>query len=349
MLKRFVYRLCKSLGLFAVARRITRHELRILAYHGSALDDDADFRPQLFMDATLFKARLEYLRCQGFPVLNLDDAVQLLRRNSLPPCATVVTIDDGFFSTWKLAVPMLVQLGLPATIYLTSYYSVHETPVFRLVVQYMFWKTRVASLLLSDIGVPNGHPVTIDGPSTAEETAWTVIEYGETALAEDERVELCKNLGVILDVDYEDIVRKRLFSLMTVNEVRAASEQGIEIQLHTHRHRLPIDPNLLRREIDDNRRVVEPIVGRAVKHFCYPSGIHDPSHLGPLRELGVTSATTCEVGLNPPATDPLLLNRFLDGNTISWLEFEAEMSGFAELLRRRRYWLRSRLRIVGAA
>ena len=45
------------------------------------------------------------------------------------------------------------------------------------------------------------------------------------------------------------------------------------------------------------------------------------------------TATTCEPGLNSPSTPRLSLHRFLDGEDITQIEFEAEVSGFTELLR----------------
>jgi hypothetical protein len=50
----------------------------------------------------------------------------------------------------------------------------------------------------------------------------------------------------------------------------------------------------------------------------------------------VISATTCDTGLNHSDAPPLTLDRFLDGNNISWIEFKAEMSGFSDLLRKAR-------------
>ena len=51
-------------------------------------------------------------------------------------------------------------------------------------------------------------------------------------------------------------------------------------------------------------------------------------------ELGIRSATTCNPGLNPKGSDPYLLRRFLDGECVHDIEFEAEMSGFVDLARR---------------
>jgi len=50
--------------------------------------------------------------------------------------------------------------------------------------------------------------------------------------------------------------------------------------------------------------------------------------------LGIKSAVTCTSGVNDENTHPYKLKRFLDGENISQIEFEAEMCGFLEICRR---------------
>jgi peptidoglycan/xylan/chitin deacetylase (PgdA/CDA1 family) len=40
----------------------------------------------------------------------------------LPGCATVVTIDDGWYGTYKFMGPILKEHGFQATLYIASYY-----------------------------------------------------------------------------------------------------------------------------------------------------------------------------------------------------------------------------------
>jgi len=47
----------------------------------------------------------------------------------------------------------------------------------------------------------------------------------------------------------------------------------------------------------------------------------------------VESATTCDPGMNRRGDSPFTLRRFLEAARTSQLEFEAELSGFSELLR----------------
>jgi peptidoglycan/xylan/chitin deacetylase (PgdA/CDA1 family) len=336
MIKSLLYHACKWTGCFYLARQLSRRGLRILAYHGFALRDESDFRPQLFMDTALFRKRMEYLVRRGYPVLTLDDAVARLRKGALPACATVITFDDGFWSIWKMAVPVLKELKLPGTIYVTTYYCVKANPVFRLVVQYMFWRTTARELDLVGLGLPQAGRLTLDDARSAHEVAMQIVRFAEKQLSEEQRIRLCEELGRRLAVDYAGIVSSRFLTLMTKEEIRQASQAGVDIQLHTHRHALPADAAAIDGEIENNREVLEPLVGRKLVHFCYPSGIHDESHLRPLANAGLISGTTCNTGLNYSDTPLLTLHRFLDGNNVSWIEFEAEMSGFSELLRKAR-------------
>ena len=72
------------------------------------------------------------------------------------------------------------------------------------------------------------------------------------------------------------------------------------------------------------------------RHYCYPSGDYDHNAHAALQEIGDRSATTCLPGLIDTATgrDVSYLPRFLDGERIHALEFEAEMSGFSDFLKR---------------
>ena len=333
MIKNAIYSGAKWTGAFRAARAANKRGVRILAYHGFALADEDQFNTGLFMRAELFRRRMEYLIRHGYRVLSLSDAVACLKKNDVPEGATVLTFDDGFYSIWKLAMPILQELKLPATIYVTSYYSVKGTPIFGLAVQYMFWKTTRTALNLTELEMEDKGTVQLLDMSSTAELMWKIIRHGESRLNEDQRVQLCHRLGSSLGVDYAQIAEQRLFSVMTPDEIQEAAKSGVDIELHTHRHCLPVEPALIRKEIEQNREILEPLAGRNTTHFCYPSGLHRKEHQPVLAQLGVESATTCDNGLNYSDTPMLALSRFLDGNNVSQIEFEAEMSGLAGMIR----------------
>jgi len=343
-LKRAAYRVSKCLGLFALARLCTRRGLRILCYHSMVLADEDRFRPVTFMRPDTFRRRMELLARRGYPVLTLDDALARLDRGALPDGAAVVTFDEGAYSSYRLAVPILARLNIPVTFYISTYNCVKQTPVFRMVVQYMFWKTGRAAADLAGLA-PNLPPsVSLADEAAARRATWQIIRHGEEECSDEDRGRLAGDLGRRLGVDYASIVEARSFNLIGPCEIRRLADAGVDIQLHTHRHRFPADEALSTREILDNKAVLTPLVRNPLRHFCYPSGVWSEAQLPWLSRLGIASAATADVGLNYADTPRLLLRRFVDGQNIAPIEFEAEMCGFAEILRRLRAVLRGRRR-----
>lgn len=334
--KRLLYRVSKSVGLFAVARRVTAGQLRILCYHGLAIGDEHLYSPGLFMRPETVRSRFETLVRSGYPIIPLGEACEGLRAGTLPPCPVVITYDDGFYGNYVHGVPLHREFPLPATLYATTYYVVKGTPIFRHAVKYMFWKTGRDEMSLDGLPGVEGKTLRLAERERVEAVQWELIRYGETQLDEPGRVALARELGGRLGVDYDDLARSRRLSLMTPGELLALSESGIDIQLHTHRHQFPPVEEQARREIEDNRAVLESMLGRACNHLCYPSGVFTTEQWPWLEACGIASATTCEAGLNDSNTPHYGLRRFLDAETIAGIEFEAEISGFAELLRRAR-------------
>jgi peptidoglycan/xylan/chitin deacetylase (PgdA/CDA1 family) len=330
------YRVSKGLGLFALARRLTRRRLRILCYHGLSIDDEHLYSPGLFMRPETVRSRFEALVRGNHPVLPLDRAWEALRDGTLPDSAVVITYDDGFYGNFLRGASLHEEFRLPATIYVTTYYVVKQVPIFRHAVQYMFWKTDRAEVDLGGIPGVDCGTLPLANRGRADEVKWGLIRHAELHLNEPQRVDLARVLGTRLGIDYDELARSRRLSLMTPEEVRSLAGLGLDVQLHTHRHQLPCDEEQVRREIRDNRSVLEPILGRPCDHLCYPSGVFTPEEWPWLEACGIKSATTCEVGLNDARTSRYGLRRFLDAETVRPIEFEAEISGFADLLRHAR-------------
>jgi peptidoglycan/xylan/chitin deacetylase (PgdA/CDA1 family) len=332
-LKRLFLNLCETLGLFHLARLSVGKGLHILCYHGFQVADECQFRPQLFISEATFADRLKHLAEGGFTVLPLGEAVDRLRTGRLPRRAVVITIDDGFSSTLSVAARNLSAAHMPATVYVTTYYVQKDSPVFRLAVQYIFWKAGASVTGEALSRLQSAWPMMKLGPEAAD-AMWSVIGYGEALPTEGDRQTLLKHCADALGQDLGPLVADRRLSLLSESEVAELSAQGFDIQLHTHRHRFPRDDEQAAcREITENREILEKITRRAVDHFCYPSGIFSSRQWPWLERLGVLSATTCLAGVNRSSTPMFGLTRFLDSEAIAAVEFRAELSGFNELIR----------------
>lgn len=329
----FLY-VSKWLGLFRLSRLLTKRGLRIICYHGFADGDELAFRPGLFISPSQFAARLRTLAKGRYPVLSLQAALDALQADRLPACATVITVDDVFYGFLVHAMPLLKASRFPVTAYLTTYYCQKEAPVYRLVVQYMLWKTTRPSFDWQALDRSLTGTARLDDPRAKSQVAERLFELGLRQTSEADRVAIERRLGELLGVDYERVATARTFNIVTSDEARSLARDGVDFELHTHRHRLPEDEREVAREIEDNRASILSIVGRRPDHLCYPSGVWSPTVLPWLEAAHVASATTCDPGLNFRGAPPLTLKRILDAHDVSQISFEAELAGYKYLLRR---------------
>lgn len=330
--KRTVLHVVRALGLFALARRVSRNRLRILCYHGFSIGDQHEYAPVMFMRPQVFERRLRHLKRLNYPVIPLSEAIEKLRSGDIRNGEVVITIDDGWKSTVTLAAPSLAKHHFPACLYLTTYYVERNDDVFNVVIQYMFWRTRRAAMSVAGVAAALDGEYQIKGNEPALVNQW--VAFGERYRDAPGRQELLRTLATHLELDFEQVIEARRFALIDRDDVRKLIESGIDIQLHTHRHTFPGDAlGAAAKEINENREALERLGAGAGSHFCYPSGRYTSDHPRWLAQLGVSSATTCDVGSNAVGDSLFLLKRYLDRDDAEDIEFEAELSGFSDFLR----------------
>lgn len=328
----------KSSGVFTLVRKSKwrRQRLLILAYHGISLSDEHRWNASQFMSADTFRSRLCLLKKSNCAVLPLGQALERLYANDLPDRAVAITFDDGTSDFARRAFPLIKEFDIPVTLYLTTFYSHYQRPVFDLMCSYLLWLGREKTLNLKKFAGQDSRIELLD--SDAREAAVSRIHsfVREQKLSAHEKDALAVSLAMELGVDYAELLEQRVMHNLSVEEVRQLARDGIDIELHTHRHRTPKDRPLFVREIEDNRKAIQEITGRYASHFCYPTGRYDLAFLPWLEEMGVSSATTCESGFASARSNPLLLPRFLDSQTLSPIEFESWLTGVSLALPRRR-------------
>jgi len=291
-------------GLSALARKRTASSLRILGYHGLWITPGDAFGDCTFIGVDQFADRMARLRESGAPVLRLGDAIAHRAAGTMPANAVVITIDDGWATTYTHMLPILERYALPATLYATTWYSQHDMPVINVVVDY----------LLQAAG----------RPATQRHAAIAAIEE----LPVGDRLAALRAFGADLGID-EAWFERRQFHNMTAAELADAHARGLDIQLHTHRHiDVATRVDELPQEIADNRAFLEAAVpGIRLDHFCYPGGGYHPRADRYLDAAGVRSSTLIAEGINPPGTNPHRLRRLLDGRNIDDETFDAYLSG----------------------
>jgi peptidoglycan/xylan/chitin deacetylase (PgdA/CDA1 family) len=305
--------------------------LLILCWHHISLDDEHLWNPGLCLAPSTFRARLELLRATGCNVMPLGEALARVKSGTLPKRAVALTLDDGDSSIFLQAWPMLHEFGFPVTLYWSTYYSLRPYAVFDPMLSYLLWKGRQTRLQLHEppLDVPLASEGERDGAfrsiyASAQQHGWTAADKEEFLL----------RLGDRLGVDYAGIKQKRILHMITPEEAARMRAQGLDLQLHTHRHRVPRDGRPSS-EIPDNARIIESVGAPHPVHFCYPSGSYAPELEGWLRGNGVVSAATCDRGLVQRSTNQYFLPRMLDQENFEAVEFKGWLSGLFSWMTRK--------------
>ena len=86
----------------------------ILAYHNFTKDEGSSYK----INVSDFEKQMDYLAAHNYSVISLSELLAGLKAGQLPPKPIVITIDDGFKSTFTLAYPVLKKYNFPATLFL---------------------------------------------------------------------------------------------------------------------------------------------------------------------------------------------------------------------------------------
>jgi len=272
---------------------VTYH--RILEAHDPLLENEPDvatFREHMKMLADCFK------------VLSLDQALSALRENRLPPRAVCITFDDGYRSTHDLALPVLREFGLPATVFVTSGYVDSAENM---------WNDRIADAVRGASGSEldlrgAGAGIVPIGGLEARCAAVQALTSRAKYLPPSERLDLIEALEALAGHGTRPL-------MLSSEMVRTLHRSNVTIGAHTVSH--PILTKLpdaeARAEIEGSKAALEAIIGEPVRYFAYPNGKaeldFDARHTAMVREAGFAAAFSTATGAVAPGQDLYTLPR----------------------------------------
>jgi peptidoglycan/xylan/chitin deacetylase (PgdA/CDA1 family) len=114
-LKAAVTRTGSAWWLLRSRGRLDQSGLRILFYHRVSDDDDP-----LAVSPRRFREQMNLLVAEGYDVVGLAEAVEMLDAGSSPTQVIALNFDDGFWDVAENALPTLERLGFRATVFLPT-------------------------------------------------------------------------------------------------------------------------------------------------------------------------------------------------------------------------------------
>ena len=89
----------------------------VLCYHNFSLTETT----KMIVKKETFEAQMRFLKDGGYHVISLNQLLDFIRYKApIPRKSVVITIDDGWSSTYDIAFPILKSYGYPATLFVCT-------------------------------------------------------------------------------------------------------------------------------------------------------------------------------------------------------------------------------------
>jgi peptidoglycan/xylan/chitin deacetylase (PgdA/CDA1 family) len=264
------------------------------------------------LEAAYFVDRLRSLLDAGGHPVSLNEVLDSHQAGEdLPPKSFAITFDDGFLNNLTVAAPVLADLAIPATFYITSDFIDSNR---------MSWVDRiewaVAASAPAGLRFPWGGGATF---SSAEDKRLVMTEIRRRAKTEP---------GLDLDALASDLQHQLGFpetwaadgpldSKMTWRQVaQLYADPLFEVGGHSHSHGILalMDEAALDRELDLSLSLLREHAGIGPRHYSYPEGLahcFSDQVIAKLKERGVVICPTAIDGDNDHGTDLFHLRRIM--------------------------------------
>jgi peptidoglycan/xylan/chitin deacetylase (PgdA/CDA1 family) len=297
-----------------LARLIRADAAAILMYHGVC--DNAPMPPQINFhhSGRSFERQMRLLKSR-YRVVPLPDVVDALMANRPLLQCVVITFDDGYRNNYRAAAPVLRQLNLPFTVFVsTAYTGAGEW----LPLNEIYWRWSQGSLASDEMNrlrqKLRGQPAAESQPLIAQLGARPV---GATVAAEES------------------------FAMLNWDEILAMSAEGVDFGSHTHTHcNMAVEnPSAQRAELETSKSLLESHLQRPVRSFAYPYGRAE--HISEVSRRAVIAAgfdcaISAEHGFATARSDRFCLPR-LGAEDPVWMFAGELLYGFAREAARNRF------------
>jgi peptidoglycan/xylan/chitin deacetylase (PgdA/CDA1 family) len=276
-------------------RLLFQEKLAILCYHG-VVRSPLELYNWCFLPESSFRSQMQYLK-RHFEVLPLAEAVERMRRGRFSRPTAAITFDDGFQNNYDIAFPILREVGLPATIFLTTALVNSDDTFWYLRLNRALAKT---SKTVLDWG---GLRFDLAGSERKVKSEAAI----RSRLKELPRTQLPAELHkIILELGDDPecpIESDSPFRMLDRNAIAHMAASGlIDFGAHSHTHPSlgRISPQECSDEIKQSVAITHQLSGRPCELFAYPFGYRQDYNTETIRILQAQGVQMSATGIPEP-------------------------------------------------
>jgi len=308
-----------TISFWRFIRYFIRDKIIILCYHNISSTRSVlnpTITPQVFTQ------QMEHLK-KYYNVITMDECIAALNgKQNIKPYSIIISFDDGYISQYKIAFPIIKQLGLSAIYYINESFIGSADIFWWEELEYIIMNCKESSLAIE-----------IDGYETVFELKnhYQRIETCELVASifqesnHSNRVQLLylfrKASGVKI---YNDKTFIKDYSCLNQNMIKEMKKSKMSIGSHTMNH-----PFLSNETYETQKIEIKNSINYLDKsnpmHFCFPHGDYNTDTIQILKSVGFQSAVTVKGGFVEAGDDLFTLKRWIPKSNIS--EFVVDISG----------------------
>ena len=249
-------------------------EIPVLAYHRIMdIPCDYPFDPGLISASVDdFQFQMEFIKHYYQPVSMSEFIKSLYGGKKLPKNAIIVTFDDGFIDNYTHAYPILRELQIPATIFVTTDFINSVETIWYERLAHFFYYTKYQHIKITELDLD----LNDNNSSENRRKNYLVLMEKLKLIDNSIRIKILNELYVEYDDPYakSDPSVKSLSKPMTWEHLREMSGNNIEIGSHTVTHPILslVSDDVLEREVKISKEVIENQISKPVDSIAYPVG-----------------------------------------------------------------------------
>lgn len=331
-IKNTVLKACSALQIPQSALYFTQNRARIVLYHGvyPYIDNWGIFNyRKKFITPGAFRKQMVWIK-KKFEILPLSRLVELIvSQKGFPKRSIAITLDDGYKNNFDYVFPILQELNIPATIFLTTDFVDQKGPLWVDMLEYAIGNTSLPSFILTVYGKEKNFKT-----SSFEEKRQTdnfLRSYLKKISRNDANI-LLESIIEKTGKDLRKTIASSPYKALDWKEIRQMQDNGIAFGSHTLSHPILSNINyfeqegeilLSKKRLDENGITPLPI-------FAYPNGqpqdfTKDTVNI--LKKTGFIASLTTLTGAVESDSDPFMLPRFTMDGTDSQYFFKTTISG----------------------
>ncbi|WP_204106217.1 MULTISPECIES: polysaccharide deacetylase family protein [Spirulina sp. CCY15215] len=253
----------------------------------------------------------ELQKVGGHPVSMTDIITAMKGKTQLPKRAFAITFDDGFENNYSVAAPVLEDLKIPATFYITTGFIENNTGSWIDSIEYGVEKVsgfHLRSKLLE-----------LNGYYETKSEKIELLNQIRKIVKNDSQIDpyefadcILDQLGIKsieLDPDLDQKLNWHQIKLMASNELFTIGGHG-----HTHRVLAYLEEPELKNEIVTSLEKLNFHLNTPIQHYSYPEGLshcYSQKTITFLKEEGIICSPSAEPGVNSIGDDLFHLKRIM--------------------------------------